>query len=307
MDLRRMFSHKLLLNAIDRIKSRFADRLRLNPAPPVIPRCAGILRAAGKVWETIRDQPMSQPTKQLYEFGPFRLDPVERLLCRDGEVVTLTAKIFDILLVFVRNSGRTLDKEEVMREVWPDQLVEEGNLTRNVSTLRKALGESRDDLRYIVTISGRGYRFVADVREAQAEDAKPSGVKGDRSDVRRPARRTVIWSLAACVALAALTAAGFYALRPNRSNATENEMAISSIAALPFKRLGAEGDDEYFGLGMADSLITKLSNFKKIVVRPTSAARRYAGRDQDPVAAGRERTRRSRGSPGLAKNGTSKT
>jgi DNA-binding response OmpR family regulator len=65
---------------------------------------------------------MGQPAKQFYEFGPFRLDPVERLLYRDGEVVTLTAKIFDILLVFVRNSGRTLDKEEVMREVWPDQL-----------------------------------------------------------------------------------------------------------------------------------------------------------------------------------------
>jgi DNA-binding response OmpR family regulator len=112
----------------------------------------GILRAAGKVWETIKDQPMSQPTKQFYEFGHFRLDPVERMLYRDGEVVTLSAKIFDILLVFVRNSGRTLDKEEVMREVWPDQLVEEGNLTRNVSTLRKALGESRDDHRYIVTM-----------------------------------------------------------------------------------------------------------------------------------------------------------
>jgi eukaryotic-like serine/threonine-protein kinase len=167
---------------------------------------------------------MSQPTKQLYEFGHFRLDPVERLLYRDGEVVTLTAKIFDILLVFVRNSGRTLDKEEVMREVWPDQLVEEGNLTRNVSTLRKALGESRDDHRYIVTIPGRGYRFVADVRETQAEDAKPSGAVGDRSDVRRPARRTVIWSLTACVALAALTTAGFYARRPARSHATENEM-----------------------------------------------------------------------------------
>jgi len=92
MDVRRMFSHKLLMNAIDRIKFRFADRLRLNPARAVIPRCAGIHRGAGKVWETIWNQPMSQPTKQLYEFGPFRLDPVERLLYRDGEVAPLTAK-----------------------------------------------------------------------------------------------------------------------------------------------------------------------------------------------------------------------
>src|SRR5262245_53890236 len=155
---------------------------------------------------------MSQPNKHLYEFGAFRLDPVERLLYRDGEVVTLTAKIFDILMVFVRNSGRTLDKEEVMREVWPDQLVEEGNLTRNVSTLRKALGESRDDHRFIVTIPGRGYRFVADVRETQAEDARPSGVEGDRSDVRHPTRRAAIWLLAAFVTLDGLPVAGFHAL-----------------------------------------------------------------------------------------------
>ena len=113
---------------------------------------------------------MSQPTKQLYEFGPFRLDPVERLLYGDGEVAPLTAKIFDILLVFVRNRGRTLEKEEMMREVWPGQFVEEGNLTRNVSTLRKALGESPDGARYIVTVPGRGYRFVVEVREVAAEN-----------------------------------------------------------------------------------------------------------------------------------------
>src|SRR5262245_33861414 len=222
---------------------------------------------------------MRQPAKQFYEFGPFRLDPVERVLYREGEVTPLTAKIFDILLVFVQNSGRTLEKEEMMRQVWPDQFVEEGNLTRNVSTLRKALGESPDGRRYIVTIPGRGYRFVADVRETQAEDAKPPGANGDRSGVMNPVRRTAMRLLAACVALATLTTAGFYARRPVRSNATENEMAVSSIAVLPFKRLGAEGDEEYLGLGMADSLITKLSNFRKIVIRPTSAVRRYTARD----------------------------
>jgi DNA-binding winged helix-turn-helix (wHTH) protein/TolB-like protein/Flp pilus assembly protein TadD len=231
---------------------------------------------------------MRQPPKQVYEFGPFRLDPVERVLYRDGEVVSLTAKIFEILLVFVQNSGRTMEKEEMMREVWPDQFVEEGNLTRNVSTLRKALGESPDDHHYIVTIPGRGYRFVADVREAQVEDARPASVEDNRSAVRRPARRAAIWLLAACVASAALAAAGFYARRSVRSNATVNETAINSIAVLPFKPLGAEGADEYIGLGIADTLITKLSNFKQIAVRPTSAVRRYAARDQDPVAAGRE-------------------
>ncbi len=111
--------------------------------------------------------------KHRYEFGPFRLDADDRLLHRDGEVVPLTSKVFDILLVFVANSERTLEKEEVMEQVWPGQFVEEGNLARNVSTLRKALGESSDEHRYIVTIPGRGYRFVAKVREVMDEDGRP--------------------------------------------------------------------------------------------------------------------------------------
>jgi DNA-binding winged helix-turn-helix (wHTH) protein len=120
--------------------------------------------------KTVRDQARRPHTRQLYEFGSFSLDPVERLLYRDGEVVPLTSKVFDILLVFVQNSGRTLDKEEVMRQVWAGLFIEEGNLTRNISTLRKALGETPDERRYIVTIPGRGYRFVAEVREIAVEN-----------------------------------------------------------------------------------------------------------------------------------------
>jgi TolB-like protein/DNA-binding winged helix-turn-helix (wHTH) protein/Flp pilus assembly protein TadD len=116
---------------------------------------------------------MSQLTRQseeahCYEFGLFRVDAANRLLLRSGEVVPLTSKVFDILLVFVQNSGRLLDKDEVMREVWPDSFVEEGNLARNVSTLRKALGENPHEHQYIVTVPGRGYRFVARVRESES-------------------------------------------------------------------------------------------------------------------------------------------
>jgi Tol biopolymer transport system component/DNA-binding winged helix-turn-helix (wHTH) protein len=127
---------------------------------------------------------MHPPVRHRYVFGPFRLDPVERLLYRDGEVVPLTAKVFDILLVFVENSGRTLEKEAVIEQVWPGQFVEEGNLTRNVSTLRKALGESPDDHRYIVTIPRRGYQFVAEVREVTDEECPSlrSNVMGNGVD-----------------------------------------------------------------------------------------------------------------------------
>src|SRR5712692_8048976 len=101
----------------------------------------------------------------LYEFGPFCLNPLKRIVLRDGEPLPLTPKCFDILLALVEHPGEVLVKEELMESIWPDTVVEEGNLNRNISTLRKALGESPNDHRYIVTVPGRGYRFVAEVRE----------------------------------------------------------------------------------------------------------------------------------------------
>ena len=107
---------------------------------------------------------MANEIKRLYEFGPFRLDPEERRLVRDGEPVPLTPKAFDTLLVLVENSGHVLAKDALMAQIWPDSFVEENNLLQNVSTLRKALAEG-DDRQYIETVPRRGYRFVATVRE----------------------------------------------------------------------------------------------------------------------------------------------
>ena len=107
-----------------------------------------------------------------FEFGPFRLDVRERLLRRDGELVPLTPKLFDILLVLILNNGHILTKDEMMRLVWPDAMVEESNLSRNVSSLRKALGEKPAEDPYIETIPWRGYRFVAELKEIR-ETAEP--------------------------------------------------------------------------------------------------------------------------------------
>src|SRR5215467_11754033 len=100
--------------------------------------------------------------RELYEFGPFRLEPVERKLLRGNEIVVLTPKAFDTLVLLVRNSGLLLEKDELIRALWPDSFVEEGNLTNNISLLRKALG---DDPAYIETVPKRGYRFVGAVHQ----------------------------------------------------------------------------------------------------------------------------------------------
>src|SRR5437763_15953298 len=109
---------------------------------------------------------MSEQNSHFYEFGPFRLDPVKRLLFRGDETVKLAPKSFETLLALVEHHGRVLEKEELMKLLWPDSFVEEGNLTLNVSNLRKALGENPQQHEYIVTVPGKGYRFVASVKES---------------------------------------------------------------------------------------------------------------------------------------------
>jgi len=118
---------------------------------------------------------MSLIGKEMYQFGPFSLDPTERVISRDGTLLSLTPKVFDTLVYLVRNHGRLLTKDELLKEVWPDTFVEEVNLAVNVSTLRKMLGEGPQDGRYIVTVPGRGYRFVATVRTVTNERSPLGG------------------------------------------------------------------------------------------------------------------------------------
>ena len=105
-------------------------------------------------------RPMHQKTKQFYVFGPFSLDASSRLLLRDGQPVSLPPKAVETLIVLVENAGQLVDKDELMKKVWPDTFVEEGNLTKNIFVLRKALEEIEGDKEYIETIPKRGYRFV---------------------------------------------------------------------------------------------------------------------------------------------------
>jgi len=112
---------------------------------------------------------MSNPAKHLLEFGPFRLDPEERLLLRDQQLIPLSPKAFELLLALVSRSGQVVLKDDLMKLLWPDTFVEESNLGQHIFQLRKALGERPQDHAYIVTIPGRGYRFVHKVRTVAPE------------------------------------------------------------------------------------------------------------------------------------------
>src|SRR5215218_9167114 len=129
---------------------------------------------------------MASPFRQLYEFGPYRLDASGRQLWRGAEAVHLTPKELDTLSALVRGAGRLMSKEELLKEIWPDTFVGEATLAQNVFTLRRALGEAEGGKSYIQTAPRRGYRFAAPVREVtegvEPKDATPAraaaGVEG---------------------------------------------------------------------------------------------------------------------------------
>ncbi len=109
---------------------------------------------------------MSKPlqSRELYDFGAFRLDAAERALTKNGQVIPLTPKAFDTLVVLVRNSGHVVEKDELLKEVWPDTFVEEGVLAVNVAAIRKALSDGEEGRSYIETVPRRGYRFIGEVQ-----------------------------------------------------------------------------------------------------------------------------------------------
>jgi formylglycine-generating enzyme required for sulfatase activity len=125
---------------------------------------------------------MSNSADYIYEFGRFRLDAGERLLFDDGRSVRLEPKVFEILLLLIRNRGHLIEKEELIRQIWGDGFVEENNLTRHISILRKALGDSVKNPRYIETIPTVGYRFIAAVKELRDEIEEQAKEDQQRSD-----------------------------------------------------------------------------------------------------------------------------
>ncbi len=234
---------------------------------------------------------MNEPPTSVYEFGEFRLDSAKRLLFKaDNESIPLMPKAFDTLLYLVQNSGKVIEKDELMREIWADTIVEENNLNQNISILRKVLGEKRGDHRFIATIPGHGYKFVADVREVSNRESESEIADPEAEEKKYQPPQTAdfisrykVPIAAVLVLIAAISAVYIFYFRQKSSS----ERPPRSIAVLPFKPLVAGDRDEVLEMGMADTLIAKLSGQQEIVVRPLSSVRRFGNLEQDPQTAGR--------------------
>lgn len=210
---------------------------------------------------------MNIPQGSFYEFDHYLVDINRRLLLREGQTVPLTPKVFDTLVVFLRHDGEVIRKETLMKEVWPDSYVEEGNLSQNISVLRKTLGEKLNEHQFVVTVPGIGYRFVSAVKETAGEPG------------RLPNRASH-----SSFSVVSRVDAGLGVAMPKQSAAETHP----SVVVLPLQILGQKVDDQFIGLGIADAIITRLGSLRRFVVRPTSTIRQFIGRTTDPVSLGQK-------------------
>jgi len=218
--------------------------------------------------------------KQLFEFGTFRLDTLDRLIWNGEERVDLPPKVFDTLVALVRSGGRLVTKEELIRTVWPDVVVEEGSLNQAVYQLRKALHDGEEGARLIETVPRQGYRLLAAVREreagepglpAQNEQREPPGAVVLNTGT---ARRRSRWAWAALLAVAVLSTALFSVMwLRGRTDAS----TLRSIAVLPLQNLSTDPNQEFFAEGMTDELITRLAQVRELKVVSKTSVMQYKG------------------------------
>jgi DNA-binding winged helix-turn-helix (wHTH) protein/TolB-like protein len=256
-------------------------------------------------------------TRPCYEFGPFVLDTIQHALLREGAAVPLTPKTYDTLLILVQNCGRMLSKEELMEALWPDSFVEESNLTQQVSMIRKALGESASEPRYIVTVPGCGYRFVAELKataydepsdrrvsgkpvlqfasDAQGLAAAPARVDLNGASVpaiavsdaplpfRIPSTLLVVAVSAVLFVVAAIVVARFPSALRYKPLQT---VTPRSLAILPLQNIRQDTASDFLGFSLADAVITKLDYVSSLTVRPSTAVEKYRGKLIDIASVG---------------------
>jgi TolB-like protein/DNA-binding winged helix-turn-helix (wHTH) protein len=238
---------------------------------------------------------MQSPSVHLYEFGGFKLDSGRRLLWRtDGTPVPLTPRVFETLLYMVEHHDAVVDKERIMEAVWPDSIVEENNLAQAISKLRHVFGETPGSHSYIMTVPGRGYRFIADVSERTADTIQMVNTKGVRQkSIRNPAHAALtikgpwlavkaVGAAVLATAIIALPAFLFVHYRAANSStlggtasSTVPQIPEKSVAVLPFENLTDDKQNDYFAAGIQDETISDLATIADLKVISRTSANHY--------------------------------
>ncbi|MEO8042123.1 MAG: winged helix-turn-helix domain-containing protein [Acidobacteriota bacterium] len=235
-----------------------------------------------------------------YKFGEITVDCENFRVQKDGRNVALTPRAFDVLTLLIRNEGHVIDKQTLFDQIWKENFVSDNALTRIIKEIRHALEDSADQPKYVETVTKRGYRFIGkleagpsaplgpvhDARSDQQIDdspvpfVEPATPEIDRGRFSLPGRIAIL----SVVGVIIVVASGWWYLT---RQSPEPNAQIHSIAVLPFKPLNADSRDESLEFGMAETLITRLSNLRQLAVRPMSSVRKYADAQSDPIEAGR--------------------
>ena len=242
---------------------------------------------------------MSEPGQHIsYEFGDFRLDARRRLLFAKGvpEALSIKPKVFEAILYFVERPGELLEKDRLIADLWPGLVVEENNLTHVISVMRRVLGEARGENRYVATVPGRGYRFVAEVRRLPAQTPHGEPSLSPPSEERRPRSRrgayvTVVTLV--CVAGAALLAYGWRTVWREASPSTTAAPATSdlpsrTVAILPFENLSTEAGDEFVAFGIAEGVLHRLAASPDLTLIARTSSFSFRGKPADARDIGRK-------------------
>ena len=221
----------------------------------------------------------------IYRFGAFELDLARRSLRRadSGQTVSLTGKVFDALRYLVEHRGRLVEKHALLEAVWPGVVVEEANLAQTISVLRRALGEDPQAPRYVATISGRGYQFVADVEVGRWQPARHG-----RSKILFAAAAFLLSSIAILVLGWSVWVDDDDPLSNTVASQPEAVSSRSAIAVLPFDVLANDPEEEHVADGIAEDLITRLAAWRSFPVIARTSTFAYKGRAVDARQLGRE-------------------
>ena len=227
----------------------------------------------------------------VFRVGDWLVEPQLNSISANGNTIRVEPKIMQVLVCLAERANQVVSKERLIQSVWTDAFVSDDVLTRSISELRRVFGDDPRESRFIQTIPKSGYRLIAPVsfeganREAVSPESVADGDETRRDNPRWPYARL----LAAClILLVGMAALAFYLWGLRKSEASGGAKPMRSIAVLPIKSVGPGVGDEYLGLQIADTLITRLSGTKQLVVRPLGAVRKYTDPDHDPMAAGRE-------------------
>jgi DNA-binding winged helix-turn-helix (wHTH) protein/TolB-like protein/tetratricopeptide (TPR) repeat protein len=215
---------------------------------------------------------MQRDPLEVLEFGPYRIDREQRLLTKGSSITPLAPKVFDLLLVLAESGGRTLTKESLLKTLWPDSFVEEGSLTRNISTLRKVLGESQEDQKYITTVPKRGYRFVAQVRAVPVANQLAMGTGIFAFSSAGGSQGTIQTSSDSQFPLGRQQPPAVVWWEDSKINSS---FPILAIAVKPFENTSADASHDYFAEMITEALIRELARVHQLKVFPSSVMSRH--------------------------------